>query len=540
MQPHNPNTKAPWRVAIRPAAPQLAIAVVTAVAGGLSTLVGTFCAVQFVAEVRTEPGLAAVLAWAIGAALLGLSAWAAHAGEARFSLALRSALAARLMRLPSSALARIGGDRLRRAVSTDIAALHHAVAHLPAELATLLIVPSVSIIVLLSIAGPSALLTLIPGALAAAYYLVIVPRVAARTGAEQAALLHNIESAVDDYAGGIRITRIFGAQTGASAEYRRATERFTHGIVSWVARVATPSAIATACMQAGVTYAVAYLVGYARSPEVLAALMLFGLAVVTPALRLGHGTDYLRAGRAAATRIQELFCEPALTPREPTLDRRSTAPHSHLSVSGLTVRIDGHDIISDLDQVFSAGEVTVVTGASGAGKSTLLRALAGWEHCSAAHVQLTDDRTATSPASEHPPLLIPQGTDVLDATVRENLVIDGFARADRELRAALASACIDVDLDARAASLSGGERQRVGLARVFLSNAPWVLLDEPTSALDRSTSTRVMEELRAFARDEHRIVVLVTHDPDIASAADARLDLATSPHASAHFAQESR
>lgn len=507
------------RRALRPAAPLLAIAIATAVGGGLSTLAGTAVAVQFVAQPHTGTGITAAVAWCLGAVLLGLSAWAAHTGEARFSTALRRSLATHLTRLPASTLTRIGGDRLRRAVSDDIAALHHAVAHAPAEIATLLVVPAVSVILLVSIAGPSALVILIPGLLAACYFLVVVPRIAARTGAQQAALLNDIESAVDDYARGIRVRRIFAAQEGATAEYREATQRFTRGIVSWVARVATPGAIAVACLQAGLTYAVAYLIGHDREPAVLAAMMLFGLAVVTPALRLGHGIDYLRAGRAAAERIGELLAETALSDLSPAGAADHTAQEPGVAIAGLTVQLDGRPVLQQLSHTFPIGTVTAVTGVSGTGKSTLLRTIAGWESADEGTVRLPAARAAT------PALLIPQGGDVLDASVRENLTLDGHPRNDTDLRAALHRAGIDVNLDAAASRLSGGERQRVNLARGFLTPAPVILLDEPTSALDRATAGRVFNSFRELARAERRTIIIVTHDPSLAAIADARLDL---------------
>ena len=73
-------------------------------------------------------------------------------------------------------------------------------------------------------------------------------------------------------------------------------------------------------------------------------------------------------------------------------------------------------------------------------------------------------------------------------------------------------------------SLSGGERQRIGLARVFLSDAPFILLDEPTSSLDALNEAAVM---RAVAELRHRgkTVVLVSHRASTCSFADARVSV---------------
>ena len=79
-----------------------------------------------------------------------------------------------------STISRYGADALRRLVGEDIVALHHTVAHLPAEIATLAVVPLATTILLVTVAGPLALVALIPGLLAAAYYLFIVPRSSAK------------------------------------------------------------------------------------------------------------------------------------------------------------------------------------------------------------------------------------------------------------------------------------------------------------------------------------------------------------------------
>ena len=82
-----------------------------------------------------------------------------------------------------------------------------------------------------------------------------------------------------------------------------------------------------------------------------------------------------------------------------------------------------------------------------------------------------------------------------------------------------------MDLSADAQSLSGGERQRIGLASVFLSSAPIILLDEPTSALDHARVTKVLTALLDQAHDQEKTIIMVTHDKALADQTDARLEL---------------
>ncbi|MFF8614552.1 ATP-binding cassette domain-containing protein [Streptomyces sp. NPDC015350] len=523
---HSPSVgRSPLARALLPSLPLLGVASFAAAVAGLCGLGALWSTTRLFTDPTPAYAVWACAAWLTSGLLSAVSSWTAHRGEARFAERLRREVAGHLARMPMSALARRGGDALRRLVSDDIAALHHAVAHLPAESATLAVVPVASVLVLLAVAGPAALLALVPGLLAACYYLLVVPRTSARHGAESARVMSDIATAVDDYARGIRVCRTYGAQGGAAAAYVAATRRFTTGMVRWVGRVATLAAVAGALLQAAATYAIAYAAGYQHDAGTLAAMLLFGLAVVTPALRLGHGLDYVRAGRAAADRIAEVFQEPLVTPssRRPGEGVSSTGT----TLAGLTVGSAERVLVHDVTHAFGPSTITAVTGPSGSGKTTLLRVIAGLESATAGDIVLPPAPAARSHvrSSSGPVLLVPQGGDVLPGTVRDTLRLSAPDSDDRNLAEGLRRAQLGIPPETETTNLSGGERQRVGLARAFLTDAPVILLDEPTSALDERTATRLMAELRLLA-DEGKTLIIVTHDLQLAATADEQLTLA--------------
>ena len=114
-------------------------------------------------------------------------------------------------------------------------------------------------------------------------------------------------------------------------------------------------------------------------------------------------------------------------------------------------------------------------------------------------------------------------------TIRENLLVAKADASDEELIAALEKAALrelverlpqslDTQLAELGDSLSGGERQRLGLARVFLQDAPLLLLDEPTSNLDALSEASVLKALQKNRAD--KTVVIVTHRASAGAIAD--------------------
>jgi len=516
------------RAELAPALPALSAAVVLAVLAGVGHLAALWCIIRALDDSGGAWVLVACGVWVVTAALAAVASWLAHAAEARFEARVRRRVAGHILRLPAHRLTLYPGDRLRRLVADDVTALHHMIAHLPSELATLVVVPVVAVMLLLSVAGPLALLALIPGLLAGIVYLTVIPRLSATHGAQRAQVMTEITTAVDDYARGIEVLRLSGAASGALSDYTAATDRFSHGMVLWVRRIATPAAMAVGLLQAVASFAIAYAVGSEWDAPRLAAVILFSLALVAPALRLGHGLDYVAAGRAAAGRIEELLSE------TPVASGARIAPTGRAEVEAdrVSVFVEGRAVLDPISFRAPPGAVTVVTGQSGAGKSTLLRAISGLQPLTGGVIRLggapvDEIREDTRP---HAALLVPQGGDVLTGTVKENLQLTS-STDDDHLRVALEQVGLAVPLDAEATALSGGERQRIGLARAFLSPAPVILLDEPTSALDRRSADRFWSRLQSRAHDEGKTVIVVTHDPELAVRADVHVAVARAERA---------
>jgi putative ABC transport system ATP-binding protein len=179
-----------------------------------------------------------------------------------------------------------------------------------------------------------------------------------------------------------------------------------------------------------------------------------------------------------------------------------------------------------------------VMGPSGSGKSTLLHLLGGLDRPTSGEVVIAGrrlgglaDRDLTVLRRRHVGFVFQAFNLVPVLTVEENvaypLVLDGWRddRAVRRVQEVLELVGLGDRRGQRASALSGGEQQRTAIARSLVFDPPVVLADEPTGNLDSESGAQVMDALRTAQRELRRTVVVVTHDPRVAAAADEAIEL---------------
>lgn len=189
--------------------------------------------------------------------------------------------------------------------------------------------------------------------------------------------------------------------------------------------------------------------------------------------------------------------------------------------------------VRGVDLSVDAGEFVAITGASGSGKSTLLHILGGITRPTTGCIFLEDTDLATLDDDALAAIrrrrigFVFQRYNLLpELTLIENvalpLVLDGgpSAAATTSAREALAAVGMDHRADHRPDALSGGEQQRGAVARALVTNPAIVLADEPTGALDSENSAVVLDLLRRVVTERNQTLVLITHDPGVAAAAD--------------------
>jgi putative ABC transport system ATP-binding protein len=199
-------------------------------------------------------------------------------------------------------------------------------------------------------------------------------------------------------------------------------------------------------------------------------------------------------------------------------------------------RRHGTDALVDVTATFAAGTITSVVGPSGSGKSTLLQCAAGLDRPTSGSVRLggTDlaglSRRRLSVLRRRRVGFVFQSLNLVPTlTVAENIALPlrlDHRRVDKDTVRLLADRVgIARQLRRLPHTLSGGQQQRVAIARALITDPEVIFADEPTAALDPHNSDIVLRLLRQAAEELERTVIVVTHEPRVASQADRALVL---------------
>ncbi len=195
--------------------------------------------------------------------------------------------------------------------------------------------------------------------------------------------------------------------------------------------------------------------------------------------------------------------------------------------------VDGNVVVALDDVCFQidAGKLVALVGPSGSGKSTLLgmigcldRPTSGTVTIQGVDVTALSRRDRRSIRRNVAATMLPAPADnlLLDRTGSDNITA-----AARHRRVAGANADslertlgINEFADRIAGSMSGGEQQRVALACALIGGTPLLLADEPTGALDSASAADMIRALVLACRHHGSTMIVATHDPNVADAAD--------------------
>ena len=190
--------------------------------------------------------------------------------------------------------------------------------------------------------------------------------------------------------------------------------------------------------------------------------------------------------------------------------------------------------LKGIDLQFRESEFVAVLGHSGCGKTTLLNIIGGLDQYTSGDLVINGKSTKDFSDGDWDTYrnhsvgfvfqtynLIPHQTVL--SNVELALTLSGVSKAERRQRAvkALEDVGLGDQINKKPNQMSGGQMQRVAIARALVNDPDILLADEPTGALDSETSVQVMEILKKIS--ENRLIIMVTHNPELAEAYATRI-----------------
>lgn len=187
-----------------------------------------------------------------------------------------------------------------------------------------------------------------------------------------------------------------------------------------------------------------------------------------------------------------------------------------------------------IDLQFRKSEFVSILGPSGCGKTTMLNILGGLDQYTSGDLIINGRSTKDYKDRDwdayrnHSVGFVFQSYNLIPhQSVLQNvelaLTLSGVPRQQRRARAkkALEEVGLGDQLRKKPSEMSGGQMQRVAIARALVNDPDIILADEPTGALDTETSVQVMEILKEVSKN--RLVVMVTHNPELAEKYSTRI-----------------
>lgn len=178
------------------------------------------------------------------------------------------------------------------------------------------------------------------------------------------------------------------------------------------------------------------------------------------------------------------------------------------------------NILNELDFTLEKGKMLALVGVSGSGKTTITKLITRLYDVSSGEIRIDNENI------QHFSLdslrqnigMVTQEIELVDGTILDNILYGSKEKTEEDIRQALKAAKLADFIDSlpkglhteigeRGIKLSGGQKQRVAIARIFLKNAPILILDEATAALDNESEKYIQESLNQLLNDRTSLVI---------------------------------
>lgn len=188
-------------------------------------------------------------------------------------------------------------------------------------------------------------------------------------------------------------------------------------------------------------------------------------------------------------------------------------------------------LFKDVTQTFEKGKIYAILGQSGSGKTTFLSLLAGLDSPKSGVISYDDKLLKTSGLTDYRKKIVStvfQSYNLLTYmsaydNVKTAVKISDVKFTDEKstIEEALAKVGLTGEMIYKPVNkLSGGQQQRVAIARALVLDHDVIIADEPTGNLDEETTFQIVELFKKIAHEDNKIVIMVTHESEVADASD--------------------
>ena len=473
------------------------------------------------------------LGWitAAGIAVFGLLTYAgmmlSHIAAYNILFEIRSALAAKLARLPMGYFNRRSTGSIKKVLSEDVERIEMFVAHHITDVAQAITLPILSFIFLFVIDWRLAIGALLPIILGFVLQASMFGESGKAIYAEWQLKLESMNSTIVEYVRGIPVVKIFNQTVSAFKRFADDVYAYRDFTLRWCRASRNAYAGFLTLLSSGGLFVLPigiFLVRNASGPQyvqLVSTLFLFlfiGLGIAVPLYKLMAMSSLMAQNTSGLAHIDKILDEPEIP--ESASPKENSG--SDIEFRGVSFSYGEKTVLHDISLTVPQGSVTALVGPSGGGKTTIANLIGRfWDVDSGSiHIGGTDIRDIRTEGLNSAVAAVFQDVSLFFDTVEENIRMGNkSAPFDAVVSAAKAARIHDfIETLPRGYStligeggtyLSGGEQQRISIARAILKDAPIVVLDEATAYADPENEARIQEALSVVLHG--KTVVIIAH-----------------------------
>lgn len=466
-----------------------------------------------------------LLLFLLRAALLWLSEQVAFQAATQVKLAVRQQLYAKVQRLGAAWLTNERSGDVVNSLSDGVEVLEAYYARYTPAMLLMALVPLSILAVVFYFDVWSGLIMLLTAPLIP-FFMILIGKGTEKRNQQQWRQLARMSAHFLDVIQGLTTLKLFNASQRETHVIAEVSEQYRQSTMS-VLRVAFLSSFALEFLSTVSIALVAVFIGFRLFWGEMNFLSGFFVLLLTPEFYLplrNMGTQYharLQAIGAAERMVEILETPETETPPEESLQALPALfPLQFKQVE--VVYNDGRQALNGFDLTIKAGQNIALIGASGAGKTTVLNLLLGFIRPTQGQILLGETDLATVPLAQWREQIawLPQQAHLFPGSVADNIRLGSaqtsLAAVQQAAQQAYAHDFIqalphgyDTLIGEGGQGLSGGQIQRIALARVFLKDAPLVILDEATAHLDQQSEQWIQQAIQTLAQT--RTVIMIAH-----------------------------